>query len=358
MASIVFIGDSHLGYRHRFKSQRLRDYSKAFEEAVRKALNLKPTFMVFTGDLLHHPKPDPVSMRTVLKKLLEAASQCQVIVCIGNHEIEGHLGTTYSPIYSEVHDRIHVLSSENPHVLLNVGRKTYGFHGFEYTRNRERAEEKLRGLSSNLEGDVNILCLHQAIERYLSPYEISLAALREVAPNYDLIVSGHVHKHQPIKELMEVKPAYYCGSTERISFNEADNRNGFLCFEDDLHSPRFIKVESAPMSSVRFEFKGSPEELNNRLEGVINSHNVPLLRVDVDADLQGDLLDVRRDWTTFEHGRTILDVNVVPRSREFELEFERVELSEDLIREYFEKSGNGNKELEELCVDLFQRYAA
>ena len=119
MASIAFIGDCHLGYRHRFKTQRLRDYSQAFEEGVERVLQLKPDAIVFMGDLLHHHKPDPVSLRTVLGKLMEAASSCPVIVCIGNHEIEGHLGTSYPPIYGDVHEGIHVLSSENPHVILN-----------------------------------------------------------------------------------------------------------------------------------------------------------------------------------------------------------------------------------------------
>jgi DNA repair exonuclease SbcCD nuclease subunit len=356
MANIAFIGDCHLGYRHRFKAQRLRDYARAFEEAVAKALRLKPDVVVFTGDLVHHPKPDPVSLRTVMRKLVEVADVCPVVVCIGNHEIEGHLGTTYSPIYNDIHEDINVLTSESPHVLLNIHRKTYGFHGFEYTRSRERAEEKLRSVSAKADGDVNILCLHQAIERYLSPHEISVAALREAAPNYDLIVSGHVHKHQPINEVFDTTPAFYCGSTERISFNESGNRNGFLLFEGDYNKPRFVKVDSAGMSHIKEEFDGTPEEINRRLEELINGHRAPLLSIELTSDVSGDFMDVRRDWSTFEPGRTILEVNVVPKAGEVDVQLERVELSEDLIREYFAKSGNENRELMELCVQLFNEY--
>ncbi|MFH0862944.1 MAG: DNA repair exonuclease [Candidatus Altiarchaeota archaeon] len=359
MANLAFIGDCHLGFRHRGKVQRLRDYSKAFEEAVDKALQRKADAVVFMGDLVHHSKPDPVSLRTVLKKLMEAAQKIPVIVCIGNHEIEGHLGTTYSPIYGDVHPGIHVLTSEHPHVEISLGGRSYGFHGFEYTRSRESAEDKLKGLSQGAKADVNILCLHQAIEKYLSPCEISLSALRHAAPSYDLIVSGHVHKHQELREISDVTPTFYCGSTERISFNEAENDNGFMFFSGDgWAAAEFVHVDSAPMAYVREEFQGSAAELNTRVEKIIAANPAKLLKIEVLADLKGDIIDVRRDWTAFEDGRTVLEVSVMPKTQEAEIQLEKVELNEDLIREYFRKSGNENKEMEGLCIDLFRRYGA
>jgi DNA repair exonuclease SbcCD nuclease subunit len=358
MANIVFIGDCHLGYRHRGKLKRLKDYSKAFEEAVEKAHKMGADAFVFMGDLVHHSKPDPVSLRTALKVLMDVAKTHPVIVCIGNHEIEGHLGTTYSPIYGDVHPNIHVLTSEHPHIEVNLGGRTYGFHGFEFTRSKESAEDKLKKLSEGARSQVNILCLHQAVEKYLSPCEISLSALRHSASSYDLIVSGHVHKHQPIKEVFDVTPAYYCGSTERISFNEADNPNGFMFFRNDgWKKPEFVKVASASMRHVREEFKGSAAMLNRRIEEIIKANPADLLKVEIIADLKGDVIDVRRDWSGFEDGRTVLEVSVAPRSDDVNVRLERVELNEDLIREYFQKSGNANKELENLCVDLFRRYA-
>ncbi|MFH1054508.1 MAG: metallophosphoesterase [Candidatus Altiarchaeota archaeon] len=359
MASIAFIGDCHLGYRHRFKAKRLMDYSKAFEEAVDKALGMKPDAVVFMGDLLHHSKPDPVSLRTVLRKLIQVAGVCPVVVCIGNHEIEGHLGTTYSPIYGDVDENIHVLTSENPHLALNISGKTYGFHGFEFTRGREQAQEKLRKITSEANAQVNILCLHQAVERYLTPHEIPLSLLREVAPIYNLIVSGHVHKHQPIREVSDVTPAFYCGSTERISFNEASNHNGFLWVEkDDFARPKFIAVDSAPMSYVRENFNGTPAEINKLVEDIVKANPSPLLKVELTSEIKGDMMDIRRDWSVFEEGRTVLEVTVQPIEDDSQLQLERVELSEDLIREYFQKSGTKNKELEDLCVELYRRYAS
>ncbi|MCX6695522.1 MAG: metallophosphoesterase, partial [Candidatus Altiarchaeota archaeon] len=288
MVSIACISDCHLGYRHRFKTQRLFDFLNAFNDGVEKALAMNPDVIVFLGDIVHHSRPDPVTLRSVVKKLLEIASKKQVVMCIGNHEIEGHLSTTYTPIYSDIHENIHVLSTENPHVILDASGKKIGFHGFEFMRSRERAEETLYKVSGEkLDGEVNVLCLHQAVEGYLSPHEISVRTLRDVAPKYDLILLGHGHKRQRIKELDDITPAYYVGSTERISFNEAENPTGIAVFKDDLRNPSFISVTAAPMKNVKLRIESKdPAEVNSRIREALESNkHCKLLRIEVESDL-------------------------------------------------------------------------
>jgi DNA repair exonuclease SbcCD nuclease subunit len=356
MQHIAFIGDAHIGYRHRFKSQRLQDYVSAFNEALEKALSRNPLAIVFLGDLLHHCRPDPVSLRTVLKKLIWCSGKTNVIVCVGNHEIEGHLGTTYSPIYSDVSDKITVLTTENPHKIIRHEGKTIGFHGFEYIRSDKRATEKLREISSNPGSDINILCLHQAIEKYLSPHEITLSALRQVAGAYDLIVSGHVHKHQMIAEVQDITPAYYVGSTERISFNEAANPTGFMVFTlGDLSNPEYVPVNSAPMALIREKFSGTPWQVNERIKKIITERQERLLRIDLEVDLEGDPLDINRDWGEIFPEKTILEVNVSGSEPERQA-IEALELNEDLISSYFQSSHMQDEELEKACIELFQRY--
>ena len=355
MTRIAFIGDSHLGYRHRFKAQRLHDFAHAFEDAVDKALRERPDAIVFLGDLVHHSRPDPVSLRTAMRKLMEAAARCHVIVCIGNHEIEGHLGTTYSPIYGDVDENIHVLSTESPHCLLEMGGRSVCFHGFEYIRSRERAEEALKKIEAK--GQENILCIHQAIEKYSYPYELSLSALRAAAPKFSLIMCGHIHLHREIKEVSDITPAWYCGSTERVSFNEAGNKTGFMLFDSDYRNPRFIDVESATMSHVRLSFKGTPQQANALIEETIRKDPAKLLKIDLNGEIEGDPLDIRRDWEAIAPERTILEVSVSSPSTHPEAHLERMELNEGLICEYFQKTGTNNPELLEKCLELFKRYA-
>lgn len=361
MTSIVCISDAHLGYRHRFKVERLKDYERAFCSALERALELKPSVIVLGGDILHHAKPDPKSMRTVLKLLIKAADRTQIIVCIGNHEISGHLGTTYSLIFSDLHRNIHVLSSDEPHIIIRADGKQIGFHGFQYLRSRQMAEKMLDKISKEVSGnDINILCLHQAVEKYLSPHEISLRALRDAAPNYDLILLGHVHKHQRVAELSDIVPAYYIGSTERISFNEWKNPNGYMVFTDyNFNEPEFVKVDSATMKRVKKDAgKIAPKDLNRQVEEIINDNkDCKLLQVNVSAKVTGDFFDVRSDFSDTFPDFTVLDVNIQPSVSERKILFEKFQLSEDLIREYFEQMGMGeNNELLETCIELYNEY--
>jgi DNA repair exonuclease SbcCD nuclease subunit len=361
MTFLAALSDSHLGFRHRFKSERLSDYRASFIEAVDKALALNPAVLVLGGDMLHHPKPDPVSMRAVVQKLLQAAERTQVVCSIGNHEIAGHLGTAYQPIFSDLHKNIHVLSTENPRVELHLHGKKICFHGFQFLRSREAAEAEIAKISNEVgSADANILLLHQAVERYLSPFELSLKALRECAPKYNLILLGHVHKHQKIAEVFDVTPTYYIGSTERISFNEWENHTGFMAFDGvDFQNPKFVHVNSAQMRKVMIELdRSTPKEINEKINHTIQSNaGAKLLSIEVSAEIAGDTLDVKTDWGGDYPNHTILEVNVTPKSDERQITLERVELSADTIREYFAKTGiAGEEELLTECVRLFEEY--
>jgi len=361
MNNLVCISDCHLGYRHRFKTRRLHHYMNAFEDAVQKALKCEPDVILLGGDIVHHSRPDPVTMRKLIKVLMELAEKTPLVLCIGNHEIEGHLSTTYSPIYSDLHRNIHVLSSENPHVQIKLIGREVNFYGFEYTRSRNSAEKKLLELSKGISSGFNILCLHQSIERYLSQYEVSLKVLREVAPKYNLMLFGHVHKHQPIKEVFDVTPAYYMGATEHTSFNEAGNPTGILLFRNlDPTKPEYLSVESASMKQVKAGLgKKTPEQINDFIEKTIADNlSVDMLQLNVNAEVDGDYLNIRHDWAARNQRFTILDVNVNPSASESAFRMEKVTASEDTIREYFQKTGQRDKQLEETCVRLYQKYGA
>ncbi|MFH0861058.1 MAG: DNA repair exonuclease [Candidatus Altiarchaeota archaeon] len=358
MESIVAISDSHLGYRHRFKLKRLKDYEKAFNEALAKALDIKPAVIVFCGDLLHHTRPDPKSMRILLQNLIKAAESAQVVVCIGNHEIAGHLGTAYSPMFSDLHRNIHVLTSENPHITLTVDGKQIGFHGFQYLRSRESAEGMLERISTQVSGnDYNILCLHQAVEKYLNPHEISLRVLREVAPKYNLILLGHVHKHQKVGEVFDITPTYYVGSTERISFNEWQNQNGFMVFREyKFGEPDFVSVSSASIKRITADLgETTPSEINNFIDRSINdSKGVDLLQINISSKMAGDFFDVRQDWSDSYTDFTVLDVNIQPSGADRRVDFQKLQINEELIREYFKQTGmEGQNELLETCMELY-----
>lgn len=358
MANLAFISDPHLGYRHRFKRQRLEDYRRCFEQAVDKALSQEPDAVIVLGDLTHHPKPDPVTMRSAISGLLRISKICPAIVCIGNHEISGHLSTAYTPIWEDLSKNIRVLTTHTPYADIKAGSKTYRFCGFEYTRSPKTAQENLKKAKSHAVADVNILCLHQAVEGYISPHEISLASLSDAAEAFDLVMLGHLHKHRRLKSMGDKAPCYYCGSTERVSFNEAENKTGIMVFKgDDFFNPVFLETDSATMKKVRQRFDGTVQNLNDKVKSIISESPQSLLRIELYGVIEGDLTQIRREYGPIAKDKKILDVIVEPESKAGPATLSRMSLSEDLIREYFEKT-DMDSDLLETCLSLYRRYAS
>lgn len=348
---------------HRMKKERLKEYEDAFTYAIDKALSYEPGIIFFVGDMFHHSRPDPKSFRFLVNSLLSVADKTKVVVCVGNHELEGNLASTYLPMLSDLHENIHVLSTDTPHIYLNVGGKTVGVHGFQFIRGKEQAESTLRKISSDVSGcvnkpDFNVLCMHQAVENYLSPHEISIKCLRDVASKYDLILLGHVHRNQKIKEL-DV-PAYYIGSTERVSFNEAENRTGFLLFRNfDFSSPEFIETPSSPMKKIK-EYVGrkTAEEINAYIKKIIEeSRDVRCLHIDLEVDLVGDYFEVVTDWHSRYPEFTILNVNVSQKIKDEVIRLEKTAVDHKTFDEFFEKKGlKDRKDLKDLCIKYYDKY--
>ena len=358
--TICCISDCHLGYLHRLKKQRQEDYENAYKEAMEKALAEKPALIIFGGDLFHHSRPDAASMKLLIKTMMDAAASTQIVLCVGNHEIDGNIKTAYVPLFSDLHDNIHVLTAENPHIQLALDGKKVVIHGFHFLRNKEQAEETLKKITAEVAtgGDVNILCLHQAVEGSLSPFEISLKALKEAAPKYDLILLGHVHKHQKID--MQT-PAYYIGSTERVSFNESENKTGFLVFRDyKFGSPEQVPVSTPIMRRIKQDLgKKTPAEINSHVKRLIEENrDVKCLQITLDVEITGDYFDVKYDWEAEYPDHTVLSVSIAPKIREEAVTLESMRLDRSLIDEYFEKTGLATrKDLKDLCIAAYEKYS-
>ncbi len=362
MSVICCISDCHLGYMHRLKKERLEDYEKAFSEAVAKAMEYKPELLIFGGDLLHHTRPDPRSLKLLLNTLMQVASQTQVIVSIGNHELDGQLKTAYQPLFSDLHGNIHVLSTDNPHVKLEITGEEVTIHGFQYLRGRDAAEEELKKTTAELpakgKSGKNILCLHQAIEGYLTPFEISMRAFKEASHKYDLVLVGHVHKYQRIREAC--CPAYYMGATERTSFNESENATGFLVFKDfDFDNPIYVETKAVPMRRIKEDIgKKTPEEINEHIKKLIETNSdVRCLQITLEADVSGDTFSIRTDWEKEYPSYVILAVSVLHKIKDTVIKIEKTQIESTIIEEYFEKKGmSARKDLLDACVKFYERY--
>ena len=83
----VHTSDWHLGFAQHNKTDRFNDFGKAVNRVVDKILEIKPEFVLHTGDIFHHAKPNPGAIRhaySILRRLKEENIPFYTIR--GNHD--------------------------------------------------------------------------------------------------------------------------------------------------------------------------------------------------------------------------------------------------------------------------------
>ncbi|MCL1965787.1 MAG: metallophosphoesterase, partial [Candidatus Bathyarchaeota archaeon] len=60
--SFVHVSDLHLGYSQYGLEVRRQDFDNVFAELVDRVVELRPDFLVITGDLFHQPRPSNVTL--------------------------------------------------------------------------------------------------------------------------------------------------------------------------------------------------------------------------------------------------------------------------------------------------------
>ena len=90
-----------------------------------------------------------------------------------------------------------------------------------------------------------------------------------------------------------------------------------------------------------------------------NNGKTDCLQINLDVELEGDYFNLRQDWNTQYSEYTILDVNVTPKTLwDMDGGFEKPAINEDLIEEYFTKTGMGKREnLKKTCLELYREHS-
>ncbi len=112
----------------------------------------------------------------------------------------------------------------------------------------ERVTQAVRGLEAECVNDFKILLSHitctgadKGFEDLLQQQEPVLTREAIEGSGFKLICLGHIHKPQMVEGLSV--PTFYCGSPERLSFNEEGHEPGFWIHEvgyDRWHSGAFV----------------------------------------------------------------------------------------------------------------------
>lgn len=265
MVKIIFFADSHLGFDFplRPKKEKRRrgiDFLNNFDFILDYAKNNKADLVIHGGDLFFRTRiPAPI-IDLVYERIFNfAQTGIPIEIVPGNHESSSLPVSLFMQ-----HANIHYYTKSQV-FRFRLNNIDFDIAGFPCVRNNVRSVFPgiINEIQTQLREDsVKILCMHQAIEgAQVGPSNFTfrmgndVIAIDDLPYNFDLILSGHIHRAQVLYTSNKT-PVIYPGSIERTSFAEKDEEKGFYELDINSHgecSFRFIKLNTRPMIDAFFE---------------------------------------------------------------------------------------------------------
>ena len=250
--NILHIADTHLGYSAYRKitedgiNQREQDIYQAFQQIIDYAIEHKPDIILHAGDLFTSVRPTNRAITFTLQQLLRISSEnIPFVIIAGNHEqpklretghifsVFHHLPNIY-PVYHEAYEPLE----------LKIDNETLCVHAVPHINNPEEYQEELEQIKINSAADYNLLLTHGSIKgiKELSMHDFNELYIPQhhLSSSFDYVALGHYHKHTRVTE-----KAYYPGSTEALTFSDANEQKGFLTINllKNIPSVRFHTLQ-------------------------------------------------------------------------------------------------------------------
>jgi exonuclease SbcD len=326
MTRVIHTGDTHLGYQQYHLSERRQDFLDAFRRVARDAVEEQVDAVVHAGDLFHDRRPglpDLLGTLSVLRELDDAG--VPFLAVVGNHE------TTRDGQWLDLFESMGLATrlGDEPVVVGDTA-----FYGLDFVPRSQR--DALEYEFEPHDEPHAALVSHGLFEPLVPDYGNvewdAAAVLAEANVAFDAFLLGD--EHTPKRTEINGTWVTYCGSTERASAAERDERGyNIVEFADgEAHiSRRGIPTREFVFVSVEL---GSGES-DDRVREQVGQHDLEDAVVIVEITGDGEPVTPAR-VESFAAERGALAARVTDR-RELPDAADEVEVSfadpDDAVRE-------------------------
>lgn len=277
--TIIHFSDTHLGFNDleivngSGINQREADFYDAFTQVINAILEIKPDYIIHTGDLFHRPHPSNRAISfclTQLKRL--SVAQIPMIIIAGNHSTPRTRSA--SPILAALRtlDHIHPVFEERyEQVIFN----NITFHCIPHINDEEANLAAIEKCEASVdEGKHNIMMLHCSVGAQFMMEEYGERVYprdkESLFEQMDYVALGHWHGFGSVGKHSNV---YYAGSTERTSSGDARNDKGYaLVTLGDALDVAFHPITLRPSHRLRVDAQASADifdELRSHAESLV-----------------------------------------------------------------------------------------
>ena len=229
MTRVIHTGDTHLGYQQYHLPQRREDFLDSFRQVAADAVGEGVDAVVHAGDLFHDRRPtlpDIMGALSVLRGLDDAG--IPFLAVVGNHE------SKRDAQWLDLFESLGLATRLGPEPVT-VG--DVAVYGLDFVARAER--DGLDYDFADHDCDYAVLASHGLFQ----PFDHGDWDIREILAGspvrFDAALLGDDHTPQT-RRVEEPHDAWltYCGSTERASADERENRGyNLVVFEDDPPDP-------------------------------------------------------------------------------------------------------------------------
>ncbi len=248
---LVHFSDTHLGYSDygRFDSEsginrRESDIYNVFKEIIDYIIDTKPDLAIHAGDLFDSIRPSNRAIGVALEQLSRlSGAGIPTVIIAGNHSTPRQKSTDTIFKILQYFPNIHPVFGGR-YEKLRIGQ--CAIHCIPHSYSDEDLQEGLKKLAVDPSSKFNIMVAHASVrgvsEASWGEFKDQTIPASALKDDFDYIALGHYHK------LIKVKGnAYYCSSPERLSFNEAADKKGFLDVTLGNLSVRHVRTSARDM---------------------------------------------------------------------------------------------------------------
>ena len=241
MTRVIHTGDTHIGYQQYHVPERRDDFLAAFEQVVEDAIAEDADAVVHAGDLFHDRRPtltDVLGTLSVLEQLDEA--EIPLLAVVGNHEAKRD--AQWLDLYESLGLAIRL--DDEPHVIGDTA-----FYGLDFVPRSQR--DGLEYEFAPHDADHAALVSHGQFQPFDYGTWDATRIVEESSVDFDALLLGDEHK--PGTKQVDETWLTYCGSTERASADEREDRGyNIVTFDDAVQITRrgldtrdfvFVEVE-------------------------------------------------------------------------------------------------------------------
>ncbi|WP_257298837.1 DNA double-strand break repair protein Mre11 [Haloarchaeobius sp. FL176] len=212
MTRVIHTGDTHLGYRQYHSPERQRDFFRAFERVVTDAVEDDVDAVVHAGDLFHDRRPGLRDLQGTVAALRDLADAgIPFLAVVGNHE--GKRDGQWLDLFEDL--GLATRLDDEPHVVGDTA-----FYGLDFVPRSRRDDLDYEFAAHDT--DYAMLVSHGLFEPFAHADWDTERLLAESSVDFDALLLGD--NHAPGVEEVDDTWVTYCGSTERASASERDDR--------------------------------------------------------------------------------------------------------------------------------------